>query len=265
MRTQPGVVIGTVVSTDDPRGEGRIQISFPTLPDMREHPWAPLAVPLAGGGRGAWFMPERGDEVLVAFEHGDFDHPFVVGFLWNGADCPPTDGIDASVRRLRTVSGHVIDFDDRGGSERVLIKTQGGHEIEMKDAAPASVHVKTTGGQEVALKDAPSEITVKTTGGQEIDLKDVPPTITLKTAGGAQIVITGTPPGITISMAGSSVSMGPAGMVLNTSTMLSVTAPMLNVTAPLAVFSGVVQVPVLIAEAVVGDAYKPAPGNILGL
>jgi hypothetical protein len=206
---------------------------------MREYPWAPLAVPLAGGGRGAWFMPERDDEVLVAFDHGEFDHPFVLGFLWNGAQRPPADGIDASVRRLRTVSGHVVDFVDSGGSEKILIKSQGGHEIEMKDTAPASVHVKTT-------------------GGQEIDLEDVPPTIALRTAGGAQIVITDTPPGITISMAGSSVSMGPAGMALNTSTML-------NVTAPLAVFSGVVQVPTLVAQAVVGSAYTPAPGNTFGL
>lgn len=239
MRTYPGVVMALVVSTDDPEGRGRIQVQYPWLPDMREYPWAPLVVPLAGGGRGAWFMPEGGDEVLVAFEHGDFDHPVVLGFLWNGAQRPPAEGIDASVRRLRTVSGHVVDFVDSGGNEKILVKTQGGHEIEMKDKVPASVHVKTT-------------------GGQEIDLEDVPPSITLKTAGGVEIVITDTPPGVTISTADSSVSMSSSGMTLRTNGIL-------NVAASLAIFSGVLQVPTLIAQAVVGSAYTPAPGNTFGL
>ena len=50
---------------------------------------------MAGKERGYWFMPEVDDEAIVAFEHGDFDHPFVVGFLHNGVDTPPDSGIDA--------------------------------------------------------------------------------------------------------------------------------------------------------------------------
>ena len=58
--------------------------------------WAPVAAPLAGKKRGAFFMPELGDEVLVAFEHGDFDHPFIIGFLWNGVDTPPETDLQKS-------------------------------------------------------------------------------------------------------------------------------------------------------------------------
>ena len=54
--------------------------------------WAPIASLLAGKKRGACFMPELDDEVLVAFDRGEFDHPYVVGFLWNGADEAPDDG-----------------------------------------------------------------------------------------------------------------------------------------------------------------------------
>ena len=39
----------------------------------------------------------------------------------------------------------------------------------------------------------------------------------------------------------------------------------LNVTAPIAIFDGVVQAQAVIAEAVVGAAYTPAPGNTFGL
>jgi uncharacterized protein involved in type VI secretion and phage assembly len=119
------VVVGTVVDVKDPRGEGRIQVRFPWLPETREHPWAPLATPLTGGSRGMFFLPEREDEVLVAFEHGDFDHPFVVGFLWNGVDQPPES--DHKNRVILTPGGHTLRFEDRDGQQKVILKSAGGH------------------------------------------------------------------------------------------------------------------------------------------
>ena len=98
------------------------------------------------------WLPEVNDEVLVAFEQGDFDHPFIVGFLWNGVDIPPDNGINASVRRIKTVSGHIIDFDDNEGKEKIVIKTQGGHQIEMSDESKF-IKIKSNGGQEILLDD----------------------------------------------------------------------------------------------------------------
>ena len=34
-------------------------------------------------------MPEKDDDVLVAFDHGDTTIPYIVGFLWNGKNRPP--------------------------------------------------------------------------------------------------------------------------------------------------------------------------------
>ena len=79
MTRYPGVVIGTVRSVDDPDGEGRLQVEFPWMPGPPLSAWAPIAAPMAGKSRGVFLSPEVDDEVLVAFEHGDFDHPFVVG------------------------------------------------------------------------------------------------------------------------------------------------------------------------------------------
>ena len=53
--------------------------------------WAPIASLLSGKSRGARFMPEVDDEALVAFDHGEFEHPYVIGFLWNGVDKAPDD------------------------------------------------------------------------------------------------------------------------------------------------------------------------------
>ncbi|MFQ5857423.1 MAG: phage baseplate assembly protein V [Anaerolineae bacterium] len=215
-----GVVTGEVVSVEDPQGEGRVRVRFPWLPGNNQGYWAPVATLMGGGGRGSWFMPEVGDEVLVAFDQGDVRHPYIVGFLWNGADRPPNAGINASVRRLRTVSGHVVEFDDNAGQERILIKTQGGHQIEMKDTPPASITIQTTGGNQITISDAP--------------------------------------PGITISTQGGTLTVNCLQANVNASTLL-------NVTAPLTVFNGIVQVPTLVAQAVVGSAYTPAPGNTFGL
>jgi uncharacterized protein involved in type VI secretion and phage assembly len=187
MKTYPGVVPGIVESLEDPMSEGRIQVSFPWLPYVTEKPWAPVAVPFAGKERGTFFSPELRDEVLVAFEHGSFDHPFIVGFLWNGKDKPPNEDINFSVRRIRTVSGHILEFDDNEGEERVYIKTQGGHEIELKDSDSALVKIKTIKEQEIQLDDESDTIFLQT-GDHKITME--PNGITLETE--ADVTIKGT-------------------------------------------------------------------------
>ena len=81
-----GVVVGIVTNNQDPENMHRVKVRFPWLSNDVESNWARVAAPMAGKGRGAYFLPEVDDEVLVAFEHGQVDHPFVVGCLWNGKD-----------------------------------------------------------------------------------------------------------------------------------------------------------------------------------
>ncbi len=163
MRRYPGVVTGVVKSLKDPDGQGRVQLEFPWLEQSFRSAWAPIATPLGGKDRGMFFMPEEEDEVLVAFEQGDFDHPFIVGFLWNGVDIPPDDGINASVRRIKTISGHIIDFDDNEGKEKIIIKTQGGHQLEMSDESKF-VKIKSNSGQEILLDDQSPLIKMSNSG-----------------------------------------------------------------------------------------------------
>ena len=84
-----GVVVGVVTNTQDPAGLGRVKVKFPWLSDSEESFWARVATPMAGKGRGFYFLPEVEDEVLLAFEHGDARFPYVLGALWNGQDKPP--------------------------------------------------------------------------------------------------------------------------------------------------------------------------------
>lgn len=126
-----GVVVGIVVDVNDPNGEGRIRVDFPWMGGQNKLYWAPVATIMTGNGRGSWFMPEVGDEALVAFEHEDAEHPFVLGFLWNGKDKPPDTS--SHKRLLKSVKGHTILLDDTDGSEKIEVTTGGGLKITMDD------------------------------------------------------------------------------------------------------------------------------------
>lgn len=118
-----GVVIGIVTNNKDPEGLGRIKVKFPWLSDSDESGWARVASLMAGKERGAYFLPEVDDEVLVAFEYGDFNMPFVIGSLWNGKDKPPQKNDDGknNLRVIRSRSGHLIKLDDTDGAEKIEI------------------------------------------------------------------------------------------------------------------------------------------------
>jgi phage baseplate assembly protein gpV len=107
-----GVAVATVIDNIDLLGEARVQLDLPWSPGLL--PWARLATTMAGMARGTYFIPQIGDEVLVAFNQGDIREPFVIGALWNTLDRPPsvlpTDPINK--RLIRTPLGQEVVFDD---------------------------------------------------------------------------------------------------------------------------------------------------------
>jgi uncharacterized protein involved in type VI secretion and phage assembly len=124
-----GVAVGIVTNNQDSDKMGRVKVKFPWLSDDQESWWARIATPMAGGSRGVYFLPEVGDEVLVAFEHGDVRFPYVVGSLWNGKDAPPTTNDDGqnNIREMRSRSGHIIRLDDTDGDEKIEILDKTGN------------------------------------------------------------------------------------------------------------------------------------------
>ncbi|MGW6284929.1 VgrG-related protein [Streptomyces sp. NPDC055107] len=90
-----GLVSGTVTDTQDPEGSGRVKVRFPWLSDEYASDWARTAQS-GGTGGGEAFIPEVGDEVLVGFEHGHLDRPYVLAGLYNGVDRPGGGGGGAS-------------------------------------------------------------------------------------------------------------------------------------------------------------------------
>ncbi len=133
------VVVGIVTNNQDPEGQGRVKVRFPWLADQVESQWARVASPMAGNERGMFFLPEVNDEVVVAFEQGDMNHPYVLGALWNGVDKPPETNSDGknNIRKITSRSGHEIIFGDDSTTrkEKVEIHTKAGHRILLDDSA----------------------------------------------------------------------------------------------------------------------------------
>jgi uncharacterized protein involved in type VI secretion and phage assembly len=93
------LVVGVVTNNNDPDDMGRVRVQYPALGDNIEGWWARVATINAGQERGLFMLPQVGDEVVVAFEHGDPRRPFVLGSLYTGQDKLPEDLHDGQGRK----------------------------------------------------------------------------------------------------------------------------------------------------------------------
>ncbi|GIF07191.1 VgrG-related protein [Actinoplanes siamensis] len=207
----PGMAIGIVTDTKvdaDPRQSGRaagrknqgwVRLRFPWLTDDAEYQtdWV-RTVQLGGVGGGGVFTPEINDEVLVGFEQGLLDRPYVIGGLYNGKDNPSphqTDLIDGTTGkvnrrsfanraddrielldsrlnpkgiRLATAKDKLVVFLDRG-SKKIVVHADGKIEID----ATGSVEVR---GNGITLDAGRGDLTLKgrrisVTGAVEADVR----------------------------------------------------------------------------------------------
>ncbi|MFF4602769.1 VgrG-related protein [Streptomyces sp. NPDC001339] len=157
-----GLAIGTVSQVRTPpgaQGRGWVRVRFPWLSDTYVTDWI-RAVEWGGKGGGGAFCPGVGDEVLVGFEHGRLDRPYLLGGLYNGQDKPSTtktvvtEGGTVIRRFLADRSGDRIELVDSGEGAGVLLTTGDGNLSVQLDRGKGAitisgsglVHLKTTGG-----------------------------------------------------------------------------------------------------------------------
>ncbi len=140
-----GVAIALVTNNQDPQQLGRVKVSFPWLGSGIESDWIRVVTPMAGPNRGFYCLPEVDDEVLVAFEQGNLDFPYVLGTLWNGKDIPPAQNDDGknNVRLWKSRSGHEIRLDDTEGKEQITIADKSGKNTIVIDTASNTLTITT--------------------------------------------------------------------------------------------------------------------------
>jgi uncharacterized protein involved in type VI secretion and phage assembly len=148
---------------NDPAKECRVKLRYPWFDGGRTvSDWCRVVQLYAGNGYGAAFGPEKDDEVLVGFVHGDMRFPIVLGGLYNGKDKPPTHRApDKDQKLIRTKHGHEVVLDDTPGAEAVKVTTAGGHAVRLDDAG-RTVVVEAPGGVTITLEDG-GTITVRGT------------------------------------------------------------------------------------------------------
>jgi uncharacterized protein involved in type VI secretion and phage assembly len=167
-----GVMVGVVTNNQDPDGLGRVKVRFPWLSEEHESTWARVAAPMAGNDRGFYTLPEVDDEVLVAFEHGRVELPYVLGALWNGKDKPPADNGDGAnnIRVFKSRSGHVIRLDDTDGAEKIEIADAEGKQSLVFDTAANTITLTAEKDVVIESKDGMVKLTGKK--GVEITAPD---------------------------------------------------------------------------------------------
>lgn len=127
-----------VVDNVDPLKLGRVMVRFawqdvgkanyamPANEDERKkYPWIRIAQPYGGNMKGCYILPEIDEEVMVGFEHGNMEKPFVIGTLYHDSSqdaqkqLPHGKWVETNdankeneVKAFRTKKGHTIEFHD---------------------------------------------------------------------------------------------------------------------------------------------------------
>lgn len=137
----------------DPQALGRVQVAFPWLGELGTDvkSWARLVSLYADDDQGWQILPSVGTEVIVGFEAGAIERPYIVGAVWNGRQALPQAAEAANNKRLlKTRSGTLLEFDDTEGAAKVTLKMQSGHKLVLDDAAQ-SVTLKHSNGCELVM------------------------------------------------------------------------------------------------------------------
>ncbi|MER7511999.1 VgrG-related protein [Streptomyces lavendulae] len=130
----PGVANAIVTDVQDPLKQGRVKLQFPWLDDTYVSDWA-RSVQWGGVGGGGVFPMDVGDEVLVAFDRGALDHPFVIGGLYNGRDLPTrVDDVPLHDGLKRKAARHTLS-DRQGNRVDLLSQRTGGRRQGVRVAS----------------------------------------------------------------------------------------------------------------------------------
>lgn len=188
-----GPVVGIVTNVKPPADDapGQVKVKFPWLPLNEgkeiESAWARLVTPMSGNGYGFYCLPEVNDEVLVCFEHGDLQRPYILGALWNGKDQPPAKpdnivGSDGKVKQriIKTRSGHIVTFDDSDDKPGISIVDKTGKNKIVIDSSKNDLtieienNVTVKAKKTITIESLSDNINLKTTSGKiTLEAKDI--------------------------------------------------------------------------------------------
>lgn len=156
-----------VVDNKDPEKLGRVRVSFFWQAPGLKSPWLRIVNSHAGGEAGFYFIPEIEEEVMVGFESGDPEKPYVMGSIYNGKRKPDKSWVnkDNNFKAIRTRSGNTIELIDEKGKEEIIIyqasKKSGEHRISLLSGSNPTLNIFSKGKLVIEA----SDIEIKTNSG----------------------------------------------------------------------------------------------------
>ena len=147
--------LARVVSVQDPDNLARVKVQLLTVDGEGEAEiWARVAAPFAGADRGALFIPDVDDEVLVTWVAGDSRFPIVLGGLWNGGARPPEQFGGDRVDRW-TITGkagtRIAIVEESAGTAKIEFKTPNGVTGALTDESGGKIKFEDTAGNSITI------------------------------------------------------------------------------------------------------------------
>jgi uncharacterized protein involved in type VI secretion and phage assembly len=160
-----GVYVGVVLDNQDPSQLGRVLVHSPTVSGPKSRgQWARVAVPRAGTHHGTWLVPDVGDEILLAFEAGELDRPYVIGSLWGPSHAPPEQMVAGNpVTSIVSPAGSRLTVDDRPDRLSIRLATPGGRSVTLADDAGGSITLDDGNGGMITMTASGIEIRTSAT------------------------------------------------------------------------------------------------------
>lgn len=151
-----GVYVG-IVKSNKLDAEGRIEITLEGVAGNAGSYPARIATLMAGNARGTLFLPEKDDQVLVAFVNGSISEPIVIGGVWNIHDKPPDSNANGEndIKLIKTRGGNEIRLIDTNGDEKIEILSPQGKISITADTITLNGNTHITGTLDVGSDSGP--------------------------------------------------------------------------------------------------------------
>jgi uncharacterized protein involved in type VI secretion and phage assembly len=175
-----GVMIGVVAKNYDKDMPGRVCVTVPTRDkDANELQWVRMAWPSGGSKWGHYFLPEIGDQVLLAFENGNIEKPYVIGSVLKDRDRFLGQSVDKdnTVKRIVTRNGSELKFEDNregeGEKDRITLSTaKSTHSLKLDNENGLIELTDKKGENSVKIRTTDGTMTVKAKSRITIEVGD---------------------------------------------------------------------------------------------
>jgi type VI secretion system secreted protein VgrG len=168
-KPQSDMQLADVIDNDDPQGQGRVKVKFKwecQTNDPTE--WLRVVSPNAGSGdtgknRGFHVIPEKGDQVVIAFEEGNVARPVVMGSVYHGKSGDSSGFKNSNTKGLTSRKGSSLSFDDL--NHALNLGTNAANFVKIENG-PGSITAQSA--ETIVIKTGDSSITLKKDGTIDI-------------------------------------------------------------------------------------------------